>query len=95
MYFHIVLFLTKIVGRSSYNVEDYGIALAKVHGAGLTKKKFQEEIASADNISEAERKKIITKGEFAPSYMWNVAGWLIDKLGLHITSINQQCVHDI
>lgn len=87
--------ITKIIGKSSYNVEDYGIALAKVHGAGLTKKKFQEEIASADNISEAERKKIIAKGEFAPSYMWNVNGWLASKLGLHVTKQVQECVPQI
>ncbi len=87
--------ITKIVGKSSYNVEDYGIALAKVHGAGLTKKKFQEEIAAADNISEAERKKIIAKGEFAPSYMWNVNGWLASKLGLHVTKQVQECLPQI
>ena len=87
--------ITKITGKSSYNVEDYGIALAKVHGAGLTKKKFEEEIASADNITEAERKKLIAKGEFAPSYMWNVNGWLASKLGLHVTKQTQKCVPQI
>ncbi len=87
--------ITKIIGKSSYNVEDYGIALAKVHGAGLTKKKFQEEIASLDNITETERKKLIAKGEFAPSYMWNVNGWLASKLGLHVTKQVQECVPQI
>ena len=42
--------ITKIKGSSSYNVEDYGIALAEVHGAGLTLEEFDEKIASADKI---------------------------------------------
>ncbi len=87
--------ITKIVGKSSYNVEDYGIALAKVHGAGLTKAKFASDIAAADNISAEERKKLIAKGEFTPSYMWNVNGWLCNKLGLHVTSQTQKCVPQI
>lgn len=64
--------ITKIKGSSSYNVEDYGIALAKAHGAGLTLDEFEKEVASADNISEEERNKLINNGEFMPSYMWNV-----------------------
>ena len=84
--------VTKIKGASSYNVEDYGIALAKAHGAGLTLKAFDEEIASADRISDEERKAIINKGEFMPSYMWNVNGWLAEYLGLHVTGQTQKCV---
>lgn len=84
--------ITKIKGSSSYNVEDYGIALAKAHGAGLTKEEFEKEIASVDEISEEEREAIIQKGEYAPSYMWNVNGWLCDKLGLTVVSQTQKCV---
>ena len=84
--------ITKITGSSSYNVEDYGIALAEAHGAGLTKEEFEEKIASADNISEEERNELINKGEFMPSYMWNVNGWLCDKLGLTPISQTQKCV---
>lgn len=87
--------VTKIKGRSSYNVEDYGIALANAHGAGLTLKDFDEKIASADNVSESVRKKLIEKGEFLPSYMWNVNGWLCDFLGLTIKSQTQKCVPQI
>ncbi len=74
--------IKKIKGSSSYNVEDYGIALAKVHGAGLTIEEFQEQIASGDKMSEQEREKIINNREFLPSYMWNTVGWLADKLKL-------------
>ena len=84
--------ITKIKGSSSYNVEDYGIALAKAHGAGLTLEEFDKEVASADRISVEERKEIIKKGEFAPSYMWNTNGWLCDKLGLTVVSQTQKCV---
>ena len=84
--------ITKIKGSSSYNVEDYGIALAEAHGAGLTLEEFDKEIAAADRISTEERQKIIDSGEYAPSYMWNTVGWLADKLNLHIKSTTQVCV---
>lgn len=84
--------IKKIKGKSSYNVEDYGIALAKVHGAGLSLDAFDKEIASADRISAAERQKVIAEGNYAPSYMWNVNGWLCEKLGLTVVSQTQKCV---
>ncbi len=84
--------ITKIKGSSSYNVEDYGIALAKAHGAGLSLEEFDKEVAAADRISEEERWEKIEKGEFAPSYMWNVNGWLAQKLGLTVLSQRQKCV---
>lgn len=84
--------ITKIKGSSSYNVEDYGIALAEAHGAGLTLEEFEKQVASADNISEEEREKLIQSGEFIPSYMWNVNGWLCEKLGLTVESQTQKCI---
>ena len=84
--------ITKIKGSSSYNVEDYGIALAKAHGAGSTLDEFDKQVASVDNISDEERKKLINAGEFLPSYMWNVNGWLCDKLGLTVKNQTQKCV---
>jgi len=84
--------ITKIVGESWYNVEDYGIALAQAHGAGLTLKEFDEKIASVDRMSEEERKELINSGKYAPSYMWNVNGWLCEKLGLTVKSQTQKCV---
>lgn len=84
--------IKKIEGSSSYNVEDYGIALANAHGVGLTPEEFERDVASADNISEQEREKIIREGKFMPSYMWNVNGWLASKFNLHITSQTQKCV---
>ena len=82
----------KIVGESWYNVEDYGIALAEAHGAGLTLEEFDEKIASVDRMSDEERQKLINNGSYSPSYMWNVNGWLCEKLGLTVKSQSQKCV---
>lgn len=84
--------ITKIIGESWYNVEDYGIALAEAHGAGLTLQEFDEKIASVDRMSDEERQALIDGGTYAPSYMWNVNGWLCEKLGLHAISQSQKCV---
>ena len=84
--------ITKIKGSSSYNVEEYGIALAKAHGAGLSLEDFDKEVASVDKISNEERQKIIESGEYLPSYMWNVNGLLCEKLGLTVKSQTQKCV---
>ena len=84
--------IKKIKGSSSYNVEDYGIALAKAHGAGLTLDEFDKQVASVDRISDEERQEIINKGEYLPSYMWNVNGWLCAKLGLTVKSQTQKTV---
>lgn len=87
--------ITKIKGSTSYNVEDYGIALAKAHGAGLSVEDFDKEIASVDRISDEERNKMIEEGTYQPSYMWNTNGWLCDKLGLTIESQTQECIPQI
>ena len=87
--------ITKISGKTSYNVEDYGIALAEVHGAGLTLDEFDSKIASVDRISEEERKAMIDSGTYQPSYMWNTNGWLCDKLGLTVVSQTQECIPQI
>lgn len=84
--------ITKIKGSSSYNVEDYGVALAKAHGAGLTMEEFDKSIADADNISEKEREELINNREFNPSYMWNAVGWIADKMHLTPTHLTQKCV---
>ncbi len=84
--------ITKIKGSSSYNVEDYGIALAEAHGAGYSLEKFANEIASADEISDEERQKLIESGNYSPSYMWNVVPWISERFGFTLTSMKQVCV---
>jgi hypothetical protein len=69
--------ITKIQGSSSYNVEDYGIALAQVHGAGLSPEEFEEKIAKNDSL---------------PSYMWNANQWLCSQFGWSIKSMEQKLV---
>lgn len=83
--------ISKITGISSYNVEDYGIALAKGHGAGLSNKAFEQEIGKYNNLGSDEQKKLVESGEYVPSYMWNQNGWLCSKMGLTPISQIQKC----
>ena len=83
--------IKEIHGVSSYNVEEYGIALAEGHGAGFTKERFEAEISNINEMPSDELKELIESGEYVPSYMWNQNGWLCSKMNLHITSQTQKC----
>ena len=84
--------ITKIKGSSSYNVEDYGIALAKGHGTGLSADEFAKEIGCYNGMPSDEQKKLVESGAYVPSYMWNQNGWLCSRMGLTPVSQTQKCV---
>lgn len=77
----------RITGQSSYNVEEYGKALAEAHGVGLTQDEFNNKLGK--QLSEEELQYTIKNGEFIPSYRWNTNGWLASKMGLVVEKQSQ------
>ncbi|HOE81253.1 MAG TPA: dihydrodipicolinate reductase [bacterium] len=64
-------------GTTNYNLEEYGISMAKSYGVDF-------------NIDEFNKK--IGQNNLLPSPIWNAAEWLVARLGWTVKNINQKLV---
>lgn len=79
-----------IRGASMYNVADYGAALCRSHGLGLSEAEFNRVLGCYNDLNSKALTKLIQDGLFSPSYMWNQNAWLASALGLNIIGQTQR-----
>lgn len=77
---------------TSFNLDNYGIAPALIHGAGLSIDNFPIDETSLDLTNTIDLTDIKDIGDFMPSFAWNSNGWLCDRMNLTPVKQTQQII---